>query len=77
MNQDQDAVGVVVPMYNAERTIGSTLQSVSAQPHKNLEPGVAGLGKDLPCLPRIDVQGGWSVDAFAKTLSRELAGAGS
>ncbi len=37
MNQDEDTVGVVVPMYNAERTIGSTLQSISNQTHKNLD----------------------------------------
>lgn len=37
MIQDEDTVGVVVPMYNAERTIGSTLQSVSDQTHRNLD----------------------------------------
>jgi glycosyltransferase involved in cell wall biosynthesis len=37
MNQDEDTVGVVVPMYNAERTIASTLRSVSEQTHGNLD----------------------------------------
>jgi GT2 family glycosyltransferase len=37
MKQDEDTVGIVLPMYNAERTIGSTLQSVSDQTYRNLE----------------------------------------
>ena len=37
MIQDEDTVGVVVPMYNAERTIASTLRSVSEQTHRNLD----------------------------------------
>lgn len=37
MKQDEDAVGVVVPMHNAERTIAATLDSVGRQTHANLD----------------------------------------
>jgi glycosyltransferase involved in cell wall biosynthesis len=34
---DEQAVGVVVPMYNAERTIAATLASICAQTHRSLD----------------------------------------
>ncbi|MBY0319768.1 MAG: glycosyltransferase family 2 protein [Reyranella sp.] len=37
MKQDEDTVGVVVPMYNAERTIAATLDSIGRQTHANLD----------------------------------------
>lgn len=37
MKQDEDTVGVVVPMHNAERTIAATLDSVGRQTHANLD----------------------------------------
>lgn len=38
MSYDQDTmVGVVVPMYNAERTVAATLRSIYEQTHKNLD----------------------------------------
>jgi len=37
VKQDQDTIGVVVPMRNAERTIAATLDSISRQTHANLD----------------------------------------
>ena len=37
MRQDEDTVGVVVPMFNAERTIAATLRSICGQTHSNLD----------------------------------------
>jgi hypothetical protein len=37
VKQDEDTVGVVVPMHNAERTIAATLDSISRQTHRNLD----------------------------------------
>jgi glycosyltransferase involved in cell wall biosynthesis len=34
---DEERVGVVVPMYNAERTIAATLASICAQTHRRLD----------------------------------------
>src|SRR5437868_1805768 len=37
MSHDEDTVAVVVPMFNSERTIGATLQSICAQTHAKLD----------------------------------------
>ncbi|WP_428668297.1 glycosyltransferase family 2 protein [Reyranella sp.] len=37
MGADEETVGVVVPMYNAERTIAATLASICAQTHRGLD----------------------------------------
>jgi glycosyltransferase involved in cell wall biosynthesis len=37
MTIDSPAVGVVVPMYNAERTIGATLESIRSQTYSELD----------------------------------------
>jgi GT2 family glycosyltransferase len=37
MGSDEQAVGVVVPMHNAERTIAATLASICAQTHRSLD----------------------------------------
>jgi len=37
MRIDSPTVGVIVPMYNAERTIGATLESVSSQTYSELD----------------------------------------
>lgn len=37
MNKNEDTVGVVVPMWNAERTVAATLDSISRQSHANLD----------------------------------------
>jgi glycosyltransferase involved in cell wall biosynthesis len=37
VKQDEDTVGVVVPMRNAERTIAATLDSIGRQSHANLD----------------------------------------
>src|SRR3954471_14685993 len=37
MATDEEAVGVVVPMHNAERTIAATLASICAQTHRALD----------------------------------------
>lgn len=37
MGSEQETVGVVVPMYNAERTIAATLTSLCAQTHRRLD----------------------------------------
>ena len=37
MRHDEDTVGVVVPMFNAERTIAATLRSICGQTYRNLE----------------------------------------
>src|SRR5260221_625524 len=37
MGSDEQAVGVVVPMHNAERTIAATLTSICAQTHRSLD----------------------------------------
>jgi glycosyltransferase involved in cell wall biosynthesis len=37
VKQDEDTVGVVVPMHNAERTIAATLDSIGRQTHANLD----------------------------------------
>ena len=37
MGSDEETVGVVVPMYNAERTIAATLASICAQTHRLLD----------------------------------------
>jgi glycosyltransferase involved in cell wall biosynthesis len=37
MGFDEEAVGVVVPMYNSERTIAATLASICAQTHRRLD----------------------------------------
>jgi glycosyltransferase involved in cell wall biosynthesis len=37
VKQDEDTVGVVVPMRNAERTIAATLDSIGRQTHANLD----------------------------------------
>ncbi|MBI2737331.1 MAG: glycosyltransferase family 2 protein [Rhodospirillales bacterium] len=37
MKQDEDTVGVVVPMRNAERTIAATLDSIGRQTHADLD----------------------------------------
>jgi glycosyltransferase involved in cell wall biosynthesis len=37
MGSDEEAVGVVVPMHNAERTIAATLASICAQTHRALD----------------------------------------
>ncbi|MFI5000688.1 MAG: glycosyltransferase family 2 protein [Reyranellales bacterium] len=37
MSQDEDTVGVVVPMFNSERTIAATLQSICGQTHRKLD----------------------------------------
>ena len=37
MQQDEDTVAVVVPMFNSERTISATLQSIGNQTHRQLD----------------------------------------
>ena len=37
MGSDEETVGVVVPMYNSERTIATTLASICAQTHRRLD----------------------------------------
>ncbi|CAN5226187.1 hypothetical protein BH10PSE6_BH10PSE6_00910 [soil metagenome] len=37
MGSDEEAVGVVVPMYNSEHTIAATLASICAQTHRRLD----------------------------------------
>ena len=37
MSEAEDTVGVVVPMYNAERTIAATLRSICGQTHHKLD----------------------------------------
>jgi GT2 family glycosyltransferase len=37
MDGEEESVGVVVPMYNAERTIAATLASLCAQTHRRLD----------------------------------------
>jgi len=37
MSHDEDTVAVVVPMFNSERKIGATLQSICAQTHAKLD----------------------------------------
>lgn len=37
MGSDEETVGVVVPMHNAERTIAATLASICAQTHRRLD----------------------------------------
>jgi len=37
VQHDEDSVAVVVPMFNAERTIGATLKSICAQTHARLD----------------------------------------
>jgi glycosyltransferase involved in cell wall biosynthesis len=37
MGSDEQAVGVVVPMYNAERTVAATIASICAQTHRALD----------------------------------------
>lgn len=37
MSQDEDTVGVVVPMFNSERTIAATLRSICGQTHRKLD----------------------------------------
>jgi glycosyltransferase involved in cell wall biosynthesis len=41
MDADKETVGVVVPMYNSERTIAATLASICAQTHGRLDIVVA------------------------------------
>jgi glycosyltransferase involved in cell wall biosynthesis len=37
MGSDEQAVGVVVPMYNSERTVAATIASICAQTHRSLD----------------------------------------
>ena len=37
MGADEETVGVIVPMYNAERTIAATMASICAQTHRRLD----------------------------------------
>jgi hypothetical protein len=41
MRQDEDTVGVVVPMFNAERTIAATLRSICGKTRRKLDIVVA------------------------------------
>ena len=37
MDTDEETVGIIVPMYNSERTISATLASICAQTHRRLD----------------------------------------
>jgi glycosyltransferase involved in cell wall biosynthesis len=41
MSADEETVGVVVPMYNSERTIAATLASICSQTHRRLDIVIA------------------------------------
>ncbi len=51
MSQGQVKVGVVVPMYNAEKTVSATLQSIFDQTHRNLDIVVVDDGSTDGSLP--------------------------
>src|SRR4051812_26007971 len=57
MASDEQAVGVVVPMHNAERTIAATLASICAQTHRSLDIVVVDDGSTDGSAAIVD---GWS-----------------
>jgi glycosyltransferase involved in cell wall biosynthesis len=72
MSQDPVKVGVVVPMYNAEKTISATLQSIVAQTHENLDIVVVDDGSTDTS---IDLVEAWQArDGRIRLIRQENAG---
>jgi glycosyltransferase involved in cell wall biosynthesis len=72
MGSDEDAVGVVVPMYNSERTIAATLASICAQTHLWLDIVVTDDGSTDGSATIVE---GWSRrDARVRLIRQSNAG---
>jgi peptidoglycan/xylan/chitin deacetylase (PgdA/CDA1 family) len=66
---DRTCVSVAAPFGEADDSFARIAAHCGYQVGFTVEPGRAGLGHDLLRLPRIEVQGGWSLAAFAGALS--------
>jgi glycosyltransferase involved in cell wall biosynthesis len=72
VSQEQDTVGVVVPMMNAERTIAATLDSISRQSHANLDIVVVDDGSTDRSVAVVD--GRMSLDRRIRVIRQRNAG---